>query len=164
MHVREYTPTDSAACRSLWIELTQHHRDIYEAQTIGGDDPGSGWDEHLARVGSSNVWVAVDEGRVVGLTGLIDEDATIELEPLVVTASRRGEGIGWALAHRVISEARTRGHRSLSVRPVARNAPALAAFHSYGFTSAGHVELFMDLEGTRQWVSGAEISGISFEV
>ncbi|MBI4300887.1 MAG: hypothetical protein HY677_07095, partial [Chloroflexi bacterium] len=37
--IREYRTADFEACRSLWGELTRHHREIYEDPTIGGDDP-----------------------------------------------------------------------------------------------------------------------------
>ncbi len=50
----------------------KHHRRIYGDPTIGGDDPGAAFDEYLAmpdRVGS---WVAVSDGTVVGLAGLLD--------------------------------------------------------------------------------------------
>jgi hypothetical protein len=40
--VRAYAPGDYAACRSLWVELTEQHRRIYQDRSIGRDDPGSG--------------------------------------------------------------------------------------------------------------------------
>ena len=35
--LRDYQASDFGVCRSIWAELTQHHRDIYEDPTIGGD-------------------------------------------------------------------------------------------------------------------------------
>jgi hypothetical protein len=32
--VRDYAPTDYAACRMLWAELTEHHRRIYGAPSV----------------------------------------------------------------------------------------------------------------------------------
>ena len=94
--VRGYEPRDLEACRGLWVELTQWHRDIFDAPEIGGDDPGRAFDEHLARVGAENIWVAEAEGRVVGLAGLIPD--VFELEPVVVAEQHRGHGIGRLLA------------------------------------------------------------------
>jgi hypothetical protein len=43
--VRDYADGDYDACRSLWAELTEYHRDIYGDPSIGGDDPGAAFDE-----------------------------------------------------------------------------------------------------------------------
>jgi hypothetical protein len=45
--VRDYTPTDYPACRMLRVELTEHHRRIYEDPSVGGNDPGSAFDDYL---------------------------------------------------------------------------------------------------------------------
>ena len=44
--VRDYADSDYGACRSLWAELTEYHRSIYEDPSIGGDDPGAGFDDY----------------------------------------------------------------------------------------------------------------------
>ena len=71
--VRQYDPSDLEPCRELWVELTQHHRHIYEDPSIGGGSPGSHFDKHLARVGPDQLWLAERYDRVVGLVGLIVE-------------------------------------------------------------------------------------------
>ena len=159
--VRAYRPTDYEACRALWAELTQRHRDIYEDPTIGGDDPGRGFDEYLARPGLAGMWVAETEGRVVGLAGLLVQGEEGEVEPVVVTAGQRSQGIGRLLVERAVEEARVRGVRFLGVRPVARNVEAISFFVEQGFTLLGHVDLFQDLEpGTqREWKDGIAIHG-----
>jgi hypothetical protein len=65
--IRRYEPGDRDACRGLWVELTEWHRELFDSPTIGGEDPGSAFDEHLGRVGTEHVWVAVDDGRPVGM-------------------------------------------------------------------------------------------------
>jgi hypothetical protein len=55
--VRPHAEEDYPACRSLWAELTEHHRRLYRGSSIGGDDPGDGLDDYLAtpeRVGSGS--------------------------------------------------------------------------------------------------------------
>lgn len=84
--VRDFAPADRAACRLLWVELTEHHRRIYEDPSIGGDDPGTGLDDHLALPERLVSWVADLDGRVVGLTGLLDRGAGGEVEPVVPVA------------------------------------------------------------------------------
>jgi GNAT superfamily N-acetyltransferase len=164
MEIRSYRDDDHPACRTLWVELTEHHRRIYEAPDIGGDDPGSDFDRHLDRYGGQDLWVAVLDGSIIGLAGLIAADDP-ELEPLIVSDRHRGLGVARALVDRVATEARERGHRMLSVRPVARNASALAAFKALGFGTLGHVELLMELgDSARAWLPEAEIRGTRFSV
>ena len=69
------------------------------------------------------MWVAdhPDHG-VVGLVGLILDGRAGEVEPVVVSAHRRGQGIGRALLDHVAREARGRAMTSLTVSPAARNA------------------------------------------
>ena len=73
--VRGYASADYSACRMLWVELTEHHRRIYEDPSIGGDDPGSAFDDYLAVPERVASWVADLDGWVVGLTGLFDRGA-----------------------------------------------------------------------------------------
>ena len=154
--IRKYQPQDLPSCRTLWTELTQHHRDIYQSPNIGGPDPGKHFDEHLAKVGPDNLWVATHNDTVIALTGLMGEGDQAEVEPAIVSEHHRRKGIGGALMETVIAEARNRGVKYLSVRPVARNAEALRFFTQQGFTNVGHIELFIDLTN-REWKQGLKI-------
>ncbi len=142
----------------------QHHRDLYDSQEIGGDDPGAEFDEHLTRVGSERIWVADRDGDVVGLTGLIVRNDEAELEPMIVSPDHRGQGIAGALVVRVVEAATDLGLASLSVRPVARNHDAIGFFWAAGFQLVGHVELFRWLGAERSWQDGETLAGHRFEV
>jgi GNAT superfamily N-acetyltransferase len=158
--IRAYRDDDLAACRDLWRELTQRHRDIYDDQTIGGDDPGMEFDGHIARPHLAAVWVAERAGAVVGLCGLLIDGEQGEVEPVVVTARERSKGVGRRLLACAIDEARARGVRFLSIRPVARNVEALQLFHECGFRTLGHVDMFMYLgEEPRAWKRGLSLHG-----
>jgi hypothetical protein len=41
--IRHFRSADLEACRALWVDLTERHREIYADETIGGPDasPGS---------------------------------------------------------------------------------------------------------------------------
>ncbi len=163
--IRSYEPRDLDACRALWRELTQRHRDIYDDQTIGGDDPGPYFDTHyLTRADLAAVWVAERDGEVIGLTGLLRSGDDGEVEPLVVSAPSRPQGIGSQLIAHVIAEAKALGLRHLSIRPVARNVDALRLFHREGFRALGHLDMFMDLsdDSSRRWKTGVSIHDKDF--
>jgi ribosomal protein S18 acetylase RimI-like enzyme len=163
--IRPYAPTDLEPCRALWTDLTQRHRDIYEDPSIGGEAPGLYFDRHLARVGADHIWVAECEEKLLGLVGLMMEDQEAEVEPIVVAPGYRDRGIGRALLDHVVREAEKLGVRFLNVRPVARNAEAIAFFNTAGFRLLGHVELCMELRPAPPgaWKSGLELFGCSFE-
>jgi len=163
--IREYADGDYDAGRSLWAELTEYHRDIYGDPSIGGDDPGAGFDDYLGAAERAGSWVAESHGRVVGLTGLLDRGTSGEVEPVVVTEAARGQGTGRLLIGRVVAEARARGYEYLAIRPVARNVAAVRRFHAAGFrTLGGHLDLTMDLGPRRHgWQHGASLHGLDFD-
>lgn len=163
--VRDYAEGDYSACRSLWAELTEYHRGIYGDPSIGGDDPGAGFDAYLAGPERLGSWVADSRGRVVGLTGLLGRGTSGEVEPVVVAEATRDQGIGRMLISRVAEEARARGYEYLVIRPVARNVAAVRRFHAAGFrTLGGHIDLTMDLAARRhEWLPGASLHGLDFD-
>jgi GNAT superfamily N-acetyltransferase len=163
--VRRFETRDAAVCRALWAELTNRHRELYDDLSIGGADPGSGFDGYLEEFGEECLWVADDSGSVVGFAGLIVRGRKAEVEPVVVSAPRRGEGIGRALVEALVKEARTREIDQLVVRPVARNADAVAFFNELGFKALGHVELLLDFRRSPgYWRPGERLAGREFDV
>jgi GNAT superfamily N-acetyltransferase len=163
--VRAYREDDRDACRALWRELTQTHRDLYEDESIGGQgDLGDYFDEHLDRAGAERVWVAERAGRVVGFTSLLlhSEGRAGELEPIVVARDARGLGIGRALVECVLACARELRLRRLDVRPVARNEAAIRFFHELGFDSLGQMELMLYLEEPKDWPVLERLAGRDF--
>jgi GNAT superfamily N-acetyltransferase len=163
--IRDYAESDYRACRALWTELTEYHRGIYGDPSIGGDDPGAGFDGYLAMSGRIGSWVAESHRRVVGLTGLLDRGTSAEVEPVVVTEAARDQGIGRRLISRAVEEALAGGYEYLAIRPVARNVAAVQRFHAAGFrTLGGHIDLTMDLAARRhEWLRGASLHGLDFD-
>ena len=163
--VRRFEERDSAPCRALWAELTRWHRELYDDQSIGGDDPGSGFDGYLNEFGDSRLWVAERAGSVVGFTGLIIRGNQAEVEPVVVSRAAREQGIGGMLVTAAVDAARAEGVGQIKVSPVARNAQAIGFFHRLGFTALGHVELLMDFRRSAEyWRPGERIAGREFDV
>jgi GNAT superfamily N-acetyltransferase len=159
--VRKYREADKEQCRSLWRELTEWHREIYQDSTIGGEHPEDHFDKHLAKIGADHLWIAVHDSRVVGLVGLILDGNEAQIEPLIVSKNYRSKGIGKRLVATAISEARKNGLKLLSVKPVARNEKAIHFLHTQGFRNIGHIELFLDFSN-HAWKSGVDIHGRKF--
>ena len=164
MNIRNYRSTDLGQCRALWTEMTQNHRDVYEDPSIGGENPGMEFDAHLAGVGQKRVWVAEEAEHVVGLVSLLPDDQQAEVEPIVISSNHRNLGIGRRLLRHAIEEAKNLGVVVLSVKPVARNVDAIRFFHRSGFTTVGHVQLFMWLgpSSPGQWKPGPTMFGLEF--
>jgi len=162
--VRDYRDADYNVCRVLWEELTRHHADIYVDPSIAGDDPGRGFDEYLGRGDRCGTWVAEYDGKLVGLAGLLNtvgEEGVGEIEPVVTAPASRSQGIGSKLIKHAINEAKIRGFRFITIRPVLRNKEAFDLYVRLGFNHAGSIELFQDLSPTsnREWKSGIVIHG-----
>jgi GNAT superfamily N-acetyltransferase len=151
--IRKYRDNDRVACRALWRELTEWHREIYEDSKIGGEQPGLYFDKHLAAVGVNCLWVAELKSQVIGLVGLETRDEELFIEPLVVTSDHRGKGIGSQLLEKAVIEAKQQGAKSLSVRPVARNQRVIKFLFKQGFQTLGHIQLFIDFTSST-WKKG----------
>jgi GNAT superfamily N-acetyltransferase len=157
--IRDYQPRDYDVCRAFWKELTERHRQIYGDPSIGGDDPGQGFEAYLANPKRRAIWVVEIEGQIVALAGLMVDREESEIEPVIVSSPYRSRGIGTMLVRHVVEQARDMHVRYVSVRPVARNKEAISFFVRLGFALLGHVQLFQDFSGTSRskWESGISI-------
>ena len=164
--MRKYRPSDRLAAVELFRQLTEAHRVIYHDPTIGSKDPARTFRAHLRETRGGGTWVAVHEGRIVGLVGLIPHDGWGEAEPVVTLGGFRRRGVARLLLRRVTAEARRRRYRMLTIKPVSRNASALRTFHALGFRTVGHVELDMRFGGTAKRfrpVRGPLLAGRQFQ-
>lgn len=159
--IRKYHPSDIGSCRALWAELTQRHRDIYNDQTIGGENPGELFDLYIKNEKLHGPWVAIRDGEIVGFTGLLVDGEEADVEPVIVSKRYRNRGLGKALIEYAIHEAKNLNIRFLSVKPVARNVEAISFFTGAGFDIMGHIDLFQDLSNNskREWRSGITLHG-----
>lgn len=164
MEVREYRAGDVDACRCLYAQLVEHHREIYDDPTIGGDDPGAGFDDYLAIPERVMTWVATDGDTIIGMTGLLWQGEESTIEPVIVDRQRRRDGVGRRLIEAAVEESRRRGATDVNIKPVARNASAIQAFHELGFRTLGHLQLFMSLDrDDSYWRPGLDLHGRPFD-
>jgi len=162
--IRPYRSADHGACRRLWAELTEQHNELYDIHSADDADLGADFEEYLARLDLTGMWVAdhPDDG-VVGLVGLILNGRAGTVEPVIVTARHRGRGIGRALLGHVAQEARGRGMTALTISPESRNEAAIRCLHSAGYDTLTAVELTLDLgrHGPERR-DGVEFDGLRF--
>ncbi|MFC7481845.1 GNAT family N-acetyltransferase [Luedemannella flava] len=83
----------------------------------------------------------------MGFVGLIMDGRAGRVDPIVVSAARRGHGVGRGLVSKVADEARRRGLARLTVSPGARDDSALRSLHAAGFDTVATVTLSLDLRG-----------------
>jgi len=163
--IRPYRPLDHRACRDLWAELVRTKRELYHDPTIGGPDPGAGFEEYLTRLDLAGIWVAEqrDDG-VVGLVGLVLSGLRAGVvEPLVVAQGWRDRGIGRALLQHAASEAQRRELTQVSISPDSRNVEAIRCLHAAGFDVLSSVTLTMDLAPRgHAWQEGLEVHDVRF--
>ncbi len=159
--IRKYQVSDLDACRSLWRELAEWHRMLYEDNTIGGEHPETYFDEHLSRLGENQLWVAVVDSKLVGFTGLVLREDDGEVEPLIVSQAYRHKGIGTKLINSVVAEAKRTGLKSLSIKPVLRNLNAIRLFNKQGFKNIGQIELYMDFSKSKK--KSFELLNLTFD-
>lgn len=141
--IRAYRPADHNACRRLWAELTQHRNELNGAGPES--DGGAGFEEYLTQLNLSGMWVADQGGSVIGFVGLMLDGRTGEVDPVVVTQSQRGRGVGRSLLAKVADEARRRGLQRLTISPPVRDVAALHTLHRSGFATLATVTLSYDL-------------------
>jgi GNAT superfamily N-acetyltransferase len=162
--IRAYRPTDHRACRSLWAELTEVRRDLYDEPSNGGPDPGAGFEDYLTRLDLSGMWVAEhSEDGVVGFIGLlIMADRSGEVNPVVVTQRHRSKGIGTSLLQHVADQARRRALRQLMVVPDSRNVAAIKCLYGAGYDTLASVRLTLDLTGSSKNTEEMDLHGLRF--
>jgi GNAT superfamily N-acetyltransferase len=163
VRVRKYVPADREACRALWHELVETHRQLYEDETIGGADPGAGFDRHVGEFGTEGICIAEAAGTILGLAGVVWHGDRAELEPVVVASHARVRGAGRALVNAVLADARSRGATRVFVRPAARNRGAIEFFHRMGFDVLANVQLQLELT-ERARPPGETIAGLPFRL
>ena len=152
MIVREYESADEPVCRALFEELVEIHRALYPDGNVGSTFGPEG-----------RLFVAEDDGRVVGYAGMLRHPHSAEIEPIVVDREYRGRGVGQALVERVVQEARASGVTQVYAQPAGRNRDALAFFHSVGLDVVAYLRVQLDLE-PRERRRGERIADREFRV
>ncbi|MDA8978994.1 GNAT family N-acetyltransferase [bacterium] len=147
--VRPGRREDCAAVHALIVELAVYEREPDAVVVTVADLEADGFGPNAI----FDLFVAEEAGEVIGMALVYEKYSTwkgrcLYLEDFVVTASRRGEGIGQTLFTAVHSLAVSRGVRRLEWQVLEWNKPAIAFYRKIG----------AELDG--EWLNGR----IAFDV
>ena len=149
---RGMSEDDVEECVSLYRQMVDHHREIYQDDTIPyGDDVLR---KKLQRTDENYIkMVAEEKGQIVGLLTIEIKGRTCELDEIIVAKGKRGMGIGKVFADYTKKTALGRGCTEIQVSFAARNVRALRFYHKMGLNCLGMIQLFMSLTegGREQW-------------
>lgn len=126
--VRDWSPKD---------ELARIEHDAAERYRDAGYEPAV-WPEHLAThfgdyAAKGLLWVAVMRGRAVGFAVVDRYGDTDHLEELDVLRAHQGRGIGAALVHAVIENARLCAQSAVTLRTFTTTPWSVGLYEKMGF-------------------------------
>jgi ribosomal protein S18 acetylase RimI-like enzyme len=143
--IREGGREDLPRLEATWRALAAHHREV-STGAIDFIDPDTRWPSRLAEFeqsfdeGRGILLIAEEAGEIAGFafSKTLAPDPVVatgpagELEVLVVTADRRGEGIGEALTRRSFELLREVGAQTVRIEVIAGNDSALRFYERFG--------------------------------
>jgi len=131
-YVRELTATDELALYEFFNAIPPEDRTFF-FQDVTDPSVAAGWAGDERRVRRAAVG---DDGRIVAFAALqpgVDWSRHTAEVVLVVAPAARGQGLGKALARRMLLEAVGHGLTKVSVLIAADNVAAIAMFQGLGF-------------------------------
>jgi GNAT superfamily N-acetyltransferase len=105
---------------------------------------------------SGSLLIAYDGSRPVGCVGMRDlGDRVCEMKRMFVAAEARGKGVGRLLVERLISDARSVGHRIMRLDTSMHQHEAMALYEKMGFR---RIAAYYDVpEDLRDWLRFYEL-------
>jgi len=131
LDIRAYQPPDREGFAGLVSEvLGEYGFTVDPVLDADLDDPQRAY---------GGVWVATDEGEVVGSVAirLLDGDQVAELKRMYLKAAYRGRGLGRSLLGRAIEWAKSRGCRSIVLDTSTTMTAAQRLYETAGFARTG---------------------------
>ena len=151
--LRKFSATDLEECVSLYRQMVDHHREVYEDNTIPYNDEYIR--KKLQRTDDSYIKIVAEKDkRIVGLLTIDIKGRTCELDEILVEKDMRGKGIGTVLTEYLKKIAVERGCAEIQVSFAARNMRALNFYcEKIGLNCLGMIQIFMPMteKGKEQW-------------
>ena len=151
--LREFSAADLEECVSLYRQMVDHHREVYEDNTIPYDDEYLR--KKLQRTDDNYIKIVAEKDKhIVGLLTIDIKGRTCELDEILVEKDMRGKRIGTALTEYLKKTALERGCTEIQVSFAARNLKALSFYYrKIGLNCLGMIQIFMPLteKEREQW-------------
>ncbi|MCZ6710318.1 MAG: GNAT family N-acetyltransferase [Gammaproteobacteria bacterium] len=154
MEIIDYQARHQSAFKRLNVEWIEMHWQLEEADHQSLDHP-----EEYIIAGGGHIFLALDDGEVVGTCALIRiSDTDYELAKMSVDANARGNGIGAALGNAVIDKALLERAEKLYLESNTILEPAIRLYRKLGFEEfAGepspyarcNIQMVLDLNNVR---------------
>ncbi|HEV2326029.1 MAG TPA: GNAT family N-acetyltransferase [Terracidiphilus sp.] len=166
MQIRDAAESDMDAIREIYNHVLTHSTAIYNDRPATREDRFAWWKARVAQ--GYPVLVAVDGGEVAGFASFGDFRAwpgyrfTVE-GTVHIRSDRRGQGIGTALLHAIVDQARALGKHVIIAGVDAENAASLRYLEKFGFERAAYLRevgfkfgRYLDLVFLQYWLSPPE--------
>lgn len=142
--IRRASPVDAEAIASVLLESFREFEPLYTAGGFAATTPSR--EEVLDRMEEGPIWIALDEGKIVGTASVVPKEGELYVRGMAVRPSSRGRGCGWRLLELIEDHARQGGFRRLflSTTPFLDSAIRLYERHGFHRTDEGP----HDLHGT----------------
>jgi len=153
--LRKLSAEDVEKCVTFYEQMVEHHRAIYEDDSIPyGDEERKKLREKLQRTDDNYIGIVAEkEKQIVGLLALEIKGRICEIDEILVDKEMRGKGIGRAFAEFTKKTVQERKCREVQVSFAARNLQALRFYYAMGLNCLGMIQLFMPLtpRGEELW-------------
>lgn len=93
--------------------------------------------DYAEAIGAAKVWVATEDGTIVGFVLLEDQPDALLLDVLAVAPSTQGKGIGAALLDFTEDQARLRGYQRIVLYTHETMTENLSYYPHHGYTETG---------------------------
>ncbi len=117
-----------------------HAADIAEAAALEAAERAQPWSEGVFAdelAGENRVYLAADDGGLVGFGGIMVVDDEAHVTNLLVSPDRRRTGIGRRLMAGLVDAAISEGARHLTLEVRSRNHAARALYEMFGLAPVG---------------------------
>jgi len=153
--LRKLLVGDIEECVAFYEQMVEHHRAIYEDDSIPyGDEEKKKLREKLQRTDDNYVKIVAEKQKqIIGLLTLEIKGRTCEIDEILFDKNMRSKGIGRVFSDFTKKTARERKCSEIQVNFAARNLQALRLYHAMGLDCLGMIQLFMPLtqKGEEQW-------------
>ena len=142
IQIRAAVPDDAPRIASVLYESFAEYEHLYTSGGFSATAPAG--DQVKSRMKEGPVWVALQDGRVVGTASAVPRGEALYVRGMAVLPVARGHGVGRLLLEHIEGFASAGGHKLLVLSTTPFLSRAIRLYESFGFrrTDEGPHDLF----------------------